>query len=271
VGNPAGGKILSKSLSVSKTARKSALEMTFRSKASHIGSCLSVIDLLAVAFTQKMLDINYNHNEILLSKGHAAAGLYSVLNALDLLETPLQSYCEDGSQLYGHVNHHVSQQIPLSTGSLGHGLPFGLGIAIANKKHRNRQKTIVIISDGELNEGTTWESALVAPQHSLSELILIIDRNQIQSLGFTEETLRLNPIDKKWESFGWDVIEIDGHDHAEILRAISTKSRKPLCVIANTVKGKGVSFMEDSIAWHYKSPTLEELNIALAEIDTTVQ
>lgn len=265
--NPTASTVLTKSKIVAKKARKSALEMTTRSKASHIGSCLSVIDLLAVAFSQKTLDEFSSNNEILLSKGHAAAGLYAVLDALHLLKHSLESYCEDESQLYGHVNHHASSQIPLSTGSLGHGLPFALGVALSNKKLGNKQKTIVVISDGELNEGTTWESALVAPQHELSEMILIIDRNRIQSLGFTEETLRLDPIASKWESFGWDVIEIDGHNHTEILHAISSKNTKPLCVIANTVKGKGVTFMENSIEWHYKAPSIEEMDLAFSEID----
>lgn len=260
-----------KSVEVSKKARKSVLEMTNKSKASHVGSCLSVIDLLAVAFTQKIADTGSGDNEILLSKGHAAAALYSVLDALNLLDLPLNTYCEDGAQLYGHVNHHASSQIPLSTGSLGHGLPFAIGIAIANKKLRLKQKTIVIISDGELNEGTTWESALIAPQHELSNLILIIDRNGIQSLGFTEETLKLNPINTKWESFGWDVKIIDGHNHAEILKALEIETEKPICIIADTIKGKGVSFMENSIAWHYKSPSQEEVKMAYSEIDTKTQ
>jgi len=268
VANSTGSAIIAKSKIVSKKARKSALEMTNRSKASHIGSCLSVIDLLAVAFSQKTLDAFSSNNEILLSKGHAAAGLYAVLDALDLLKEPLESYCEDGSQLYGHVNHRASSQIPLSTGSLGHGLPFALGVALANKKLGNKQKTIVVISDGELNEGTTWESALVAPQHDLSELILIIDRNRIQSLGFTEETLKLDPIAPKWESFGWEVSEIGGHNHREILDAISHNSKKPLCIVANTVKGKGVTFMENSIEWHYRAPSTEEMNLAFSEIES---
>lgn len=259
--------VVSKSLQVALKARKSALTMTNQSKASHIGSCLSVIDLLAVIFTQKNLVTSASRNDVLLSKGHAAAGLYAVLDALNLLREPIDAYCKDGSQLYGHVNHHVSPQIPLSTGSLGHGLPFGIGLALSNKKLEFQQKTIVIISDGELNEGTTWESALVAPQNNLTNLTLIIDRNGIQSLGFTEETVRLNPIAPKMESFGWNVLEIDGHDHEKILDGISRNSDKPLCIIATTIKGKGVSFMENSIAWHYKSPTLEELNLAFFEID----
>jgi transketolase len=245
--------------------------MTHNSKASHVGSCLSVIDLLAVAFTQKISNAASVNNEILLSKGHAAAALYSVLDALNLLDLPLSSYCEDGAQLYGHVNHHASSLIPLSTGSLGHGLPFALGLALANKKLGLKQKTIAIISDGELNEGTTWESALVAPQHELSNLILVIDRNGIQSLGFTEETLKLNPINTKWESFGWNVQIIDGHNHREIFNALDIESDRPICIIADTIKGKGVSFMENSIAWHYKSPSKAELEIGYSEIDATTQ
>lgn len=265
--NLADDKSILKSLEVSSKARKSVINMTHLSKASHVGSCLSVIDLLAVAFTQKVSEAESANNEIILSKGHAAAALYSVLDALNLLHLPLSTYCEDGAQLYGHVNHHASLQIPLSTGSLGHGLPFALGLSIANKKLKLTQKTLVVISDGELNEGTTWESALVAPQHELSNLILIIDRNGIQSLGFTEETLKLNPINTKWESFGWNVHIIDGHNHAEILKVLKTEADRPTCIIANTIKGKGVSFMENSIAWHYKSPNKAEVEMAYAEID----
>lgn len=248
---------------VARKARVSSLKMTHESKASHIASCLSVIDVLAVALVEKFSTKNPIEFDVLLSKGHAAAALYSVLDAVGELAIPLDTYCKDDSPLYGHVNHHASPHIPLSTGSLGHGLPFGLGIAFAKKFNGIKQKTVVIMSDGECDEGTTWESAMIANHHKLDQLVAIIDRNKIQSLGNTEDVLKLEPFKEKWIAFGWEVRDIDGHDHDEISNALNTQSEHPVCVIANTIKGKGVNFMEDSVAWHYKSPNDEELNRAI--------
>ena len=176
----------------------------------------------------------------------AAAGLYAVLHSLGLLNSDLDDFCKDNSKIYGHINHLASSHISLSTGSLGHGLPFGVGIALANKLKKSNSKVFVVISDGELNEGTTWESALFAGHHSLSNLVVVIDRNRIQSLGFTEDTLKLDPIDEKWQSFGWNTVEIDGHNYGEILDAAILETTKPLCVVANTIKGKGVTYMENT-------------------------
>lgn len=248
---------------VARKARVSSLKMTHASKASHIASCLSVIDVLAVAFVEKFSAKNSVEFDVLLSKGHAAAALYSVLDAVGQLDTPLETYCKDTSPLYGHVNHHASPHIPLSTGSLGHGLPFGLGIALAKKLNGIKQKTVVIMSDGECDEGSTWESAMIANHHKLDQLVAIVDRNKIQSLGNTEDVLKLEPFKDKWIAFGWDVHNVDGHNHDEILKALKKPSESPVCIIANTIKGKGVHFMEDSVAWHYKSPTDDELNQAI--------
>jgi transketolase len=248
---------------IAKIARVSSLKMTHASKASHIASCLSVIDVLTVALVEKFSSKNPDTYDVLLSKGHAAAALYSVLDAVGELGLPLDSYCHDESPLYGHVNHHASPHIPLSTGSLGHGLPFGLGIALAKKLNGIKQKTVVIMSDGECDEGTTWESAMIANHHKLDQLVAVIDRNKIQSLGNTEDVLKLEPFKEKWIAFGWEVRDIDGHDHDEILNALKKQSDRPVCIIANTVKGKGVHFMEDSVAWHYKSPNDEELDRAI--------
>lgn len=258
--------ITKKSTKVASQARINSLIMTSEKSASHIGSCFSVIDILSVLFAQKILDKDRSQDEIILSKGHAAAGLYAVLDSFNLLDCDLADYCEENSQIYGHVNHHASSGILLSTGSLGHGLPFGVGVALANKFNKIEATTYVVVSDGELNEGTTWESALVAAHHELVNLVVVIDRNRIQSLGFTEETLKLDPIKDKWEAFGWEVFEIDGHNHEEILNACENSAHKPTCIVANTIKGKGVSFMEDTIAWHYKSANKEELNQAIMEI-----
>ncbi len=247
-------------------SRIKAVQITSQAKSSHIASCLSVVDILSVLFSLKLKSEQNALDEVILSKGHAAAALYSVLDSHGLLLSNLDDFCKDNSKIYGHINHLASSHIPLSTGSLGHGLPFGVGIALANKFKGLNAKTYVVISDGELNEGTTWESALFAGHHDLSNLVVIIDRNRIQSLGFTEDTLRLDPINKKWESFGWNTLEIDGHHCSEILDATLTETVRPLCIIANTLKGKGVTFMENTIDWHYKSADQKELQDAINQI-----
>lgn len=259
--------ILEASRVIARDARIKSLTMTSSRKTSHIASCFSVIDILAVLFSQKQTQMAESRSHVILSKGHAAAALYGVLDSVGQLTDDLESFCAPDSSLYGHVNHHASKEISLSTGSLGHGLPFGLGIAIANTKKGSNVKTFVVVSDGELNEGTTWESALVAGHLELRNLVVIIDRNRIQSLGFTEQTLKLDPIDDKWRAFGWNVRNIDGHNHDEILKAIETESDQPLCIVANTIKGKGVSFMENTIEWHYKSANPTEFQIAMDEIE----
>lgn len=248
-------------------ARISALNMTAKARASHIGSCFSVMDILALLFSVKFNSRSNQNDDVILSKGHAAAALYATLEAHNALDADSDSFCEDGSKIYGHVNHHASSHIPLSTGSLGHGLPFGVGLSLAKKKRKLDELTIVVMSDGELNEGTTWESALISAHQELINLIVVIDRNNIQSLGFTEQTLRLEPIDAKWNSFGWETRIVNGHNFGELYDAIYTKSLKPICVIAETVKGKGVSFMENTIEWHYKSASDSELMTATLEIE----
>jgi transketolase len=227
-----------------------------------------VIDILSTSFFLKKFDSNHAEDSIILSKGHAAAALYAVLNTLGYIgDEKINAYCENGSDLYGHVSHFADNEIPLSTGSLGHGLPFALGMAMAKKKLKVKGLTIVIISDGECDEGTTWESALLASHHELENLILIIDKNGIQSIGTTKETLDLEPLDLKWESFGWQVINVDGHNCDAIELALKTKSKKPKCIIASTTKGKGVDFMEDTIEWHYKSPNEHELTFAMSQLE----
>jgi transketolase len=226
-----------------------------------------VIDILVAAFFLKKTREKRKDDSIILSKGHAAAGLYAVLNAFgEINDSDIVDYGTDGSKFYGHVNHNASSLIPLSTGSLGHGLPFGLGIAISMKKRKSDSKSIVVISDGECDEGTTWESALLASHNELNNLILIIDNNGIQSLGTTKDTLNLEPLMDKWVSFGWNVQSINGHDLDALIEAIEKPSDKPLCIVANTVKGKGVDFMENSVDWHYKSPNDTELANGISQV-----
>jgi len=256
---------------LAKAARKSILEMTHRAQVSHVASALSVVDILAAIYARpgaprlQTLD-EFDREIVILSKGHSAAALYAVLSELDFFPKDwLDEYCKDSARLGGHVTSKGVPGVELSTGSLGHGLPYGLGIALSRKFSNVSSPVIVVISDGECNEGTTWESALIANRFKLDNLIVVIDRNRIQSLDFTESTIPLEPLGGKWKSFGWQVAEINGHSIGEIQSALETRTTCKV-VIANTIKGKGVSFMENSVKWHYKPPSDKELELALLEV-----
>lgn len=261
----AQGRILSKS------ARASILKMTHGAQVSHVASALSVVDILSAIYSRSSAptpkDASSDDREIvILSKGHAAAALYSILSELGFFPKDwLDSYCKDSAPLGGHVTSKGVPGVELSTGSLGHGMPYGLGVAISRKISNILSPVFIVISDGECNEGTTWESALIANRFKLDNLVVIIDRNRIQSLDFTENTIPLEPLGDKWKSFGWEVAEVDGHSIEEIQKALSGRTTCKV-LIANTTKGKGVSFMEDSIEWHYKSPNNEQLELALLEV-----
>ena len=267
-------KSIQTSAQLAKEARKLILQITNSAKAPHIGSSLSVIDILATLYhdvanicPQEIL--NPKRDMVILSKGHAASALYSILALTEFISvSELLKYCQNGSLLGGHVTSTPTNGVELSTGSLGHGMPYGLGLAL-NQKLRNfsRSRTFVVMSDGECNEGTTWESALIAQQFNLNNLVVIIDRNRLQSIGGTEETIALEPLRDKWEAFNWEVRVIDGHNHEEIKSSLEIGA-KPICVIANTVKGKGISYMENSNLWHYRSPSSEEVLQALGEIES---
>ena len=252
-------------------ARQEILKMTSTAKASHVGSALSVIDILAVLYSG-IADVNpQNLNEsnrdiVILSKGHAASAIYSVLALKGFFSLDwLAQYCGNGAPLGGHVTSKGVPGVELSTGSLGHGLPYGLGIAFSRKRSLVPGRVFVVMSDGECDEGTTWESALLAHHHELNNLTVIVDRNGIQSLKETEETLKLEPFAEKWRAFGWDVHEIDGHNYQELTKRLTQQSQ-PTVVIAETTKGKGVSFMENSVLWHYRPPNEDELAKALSEV-----
>ncbi len=259
---------------LAQSARSSALVMCARAKAAHIGSSLSIMDILAVLYSggARITPDNVNdanRDVVVVSKGHAAAGVYAVLAHSGFFPLDwLDSYCMDGGRLGGHVTSPGIPGVEFSTGSLGHGLPFGAGVALAKKSSGNTGQVLVIVSDGEMDEGTIWETALLAAHNNLKNLTAIVDRNHLQSLGSTEETVRLEPLADKWESFGWHVVTIDGHDHLAIKEALvlSASQHQPALVIANTVKGKGVSFMENEVLWHYRSPAEEFLDRALEEV-----
>lgn len=254
--------------------RMSALEMTSLGNSSHIGSIFSIADILAVLYGQVL---NYKTNEpkyqgrdrFILSKGHAGAGVYAVLAEVGFLKKKqLKTHYQNGSFLSGHVSHKNIPGVELSTGSLGHGLPVAGGMALAGKINKNPYRVFVVMSDGECDEGSNWEAILFSAHHQLDNLVVIVDRNKLQSIHSTEDTLALEPFADKWVAFGWEVLEVDGHNCVELLTACQTKKiNKPLCIIANTIKGKGVSFMENNVLWHYRSPQGEDYKKAKLELE----
>jgi transketolase len=252
-------------------ARHEIVKMTNIAKASHVASALSVVDILGVLYTTatNITPLNLadkNRDIVILSKGHAAAALYSILALQDFFPISwLSQYCNNDAPLGGHVTSKGVPGVELSTGSLGHGLPYGLGIALSRKKTGVPGRVFVVLSDGECDEGTIWESAMIANHHELNNLVVIIDRNKIQSLTFTEDTLKLEPFADKWKAFGWDVETVPGHDYELLIDAMENQSG-PKCIIADTTKGKGIGFMENSVLWHYKSPNEEDMSKALEEL-----
>ena len=245
---------------IAKKARLKALEMTHSARAAHIGSSLSVIDIAVALFAHSLRKPD-SGDVVLVSKGHAAAGIYAVLNQFNVIpDSWVDDYCKNGSPLGGHITSTNVPLLELSTGSLGHALPFGVGRALAKKRKRQTGQVFVILSDGECDEGSNWEAALLAGHLELGHLVVFIDRNRLQSLGDTEKTIALEPLSDKWLAFNWDVYEIDGHNLGQLNEAVKMKSsNKPKLFICNTVKGKGVDFMENTVKWHYRPPSDDEL------------
>ena len=249
--------------------------MVTRARASHIGSALSIADIVAVLYG-RTLSVNPSapdhpeRDRFILSKGHACVAVYAALAETGFIDPALlETYGTDGSALMAHISHKVPGA-EFSTGALGHGLPFGTGKALAAKRQGKGWRTVVLTSDGEWGEGSNWEAALFAAHHKLDNLLCIIDYNKLQSLTTVEETLRLEPLHSKFDAFGWAVNEVDGHDHEALATALDAGSwpaGKPAMLIAHTTKGKGVSFMENKVEWHYRNPTPELLAHAIAEID----
>lgn len=258
--------------------RADALRMIHRAGASHAGACLSMADLLAVLYG-RVLDVDParpdwpDRDRFILSKGHGAAIVYAALAERGFFPREwLEDYCRDGSPLGGHISSHGVPGVEVSTGSLGHGLSIGCGVALAGKRDSRPYRVFVMLSDGELDEGSNWEPILFAPHHGLDNLVAIVDYNKIQSFGGVSEVLELAPLAEKWRAFRWAVREIDGHDHAEIedaLTSLPAEPGRPTVVIAHTIKGKGVSFMEGQLLWHYRPPDAEQLKLALAELEAS--
>ena len=260
---------------LARKVRLHSVHMTSRGGSSHVGAAFSIADILSVLYGQVMqIDPNRpratSRDRFILSKGHAGAAVYATLAECGFFPTEkLATHYQDGSDLSGHVSHKGVPGVEFSTGSLGHGLPVATGMAYAAKHRDERHRVFVLLGDGECDEGSNWESILFAAHHGLDRLVAIIDYNKIQSLAPVEETLGLEPFTDKWRSFGWSVVETDGHDHAQLSEALADRHTpgKPTCVIAHTTKGKGVSFMENSVLWHYRTARGEELEAALAELE----
>jgi transketolase len=255
--------------------RLDVLRMTSRSGASHVGSAFGVADILAVLYGRPVMRYRakepawQDRDRFILSKGHAGSAVYAALAHCGFFEREkLDTYYADGSVLSGHVSHKGVPGVEVSTGSLGHGLGIGAGMALALKGKPGAPRVFVVLSDGECDEGSTWEAVMFAAHHRLDNLIAIVDYNKIQSLAPVADTLALEPFADKWVAFNWDVVQADGHDHDALTDALMMPSTgRPRVLLAHTVKGKGVSFMQHSVLWHYRCARGDEFDAALQELE----
>jgi transketolase len=263
------------SIEFAKQVRTHVLRMVHHSNASHVGSCFSIADIVAVLYVHCLnlrpdLTNWSERDRFILSKGHSCAVIYAALALKGFISMDeLESYATDGSRLMAHISHKVPG-VEFSTGSLGHGLPFATGKALAAKKQGANWRVFTLLGDGEMDEGSNWEALLFACHHRLDNLVVIIDYNKLQSLDTVANTIGLEPLEAKLSAFGWSVREVNGHDHEQLdlaLSCIPWEFGKPSVLIAHTTKGKGVSFMENAIKWHYSSPNSQELSQALAELE----
>lgn len=253
--------------------RKDVMNLVYQAKTGHTGSDLSCADLLVALYYDVMAVEPANPNradrdQYIQSKGHAAEVLWAVLADRGFIDkTELDSFSQFGSPLIGHPNNKVAG-VEMNTGSLGHGLPVSVGIALAGKMDDKAFHTYTLMGDGELAEGSVWEGAMAAAHYHLDNLTAIIDRNSLQITGASEGVMGLEPLNEKWQAFGWEVHEIDGNNMEEIVSNLKTPNQpgKPKLVIAHTIKGKGVSFAENQAGWHHKVPTDQELASALEQL-----
>jgi transketolase len=253
--------------------RRDIVTMIDAAQLGHIGGDLSVTDILVTLFGA-VLDVDPerpdrpDRDRFVLSKGHCAAALYATLAHCGFFpREELRTFMAPLSMLNGHPDRKKVPGVETNTGPLGHGFPVAVGCALAGKLRAASWRTFVVLGDGEMQEGSNWEAAMTAPHYELAAITAIVDRNRLQQGARTEETKRLEPFAPKWESFGWEVREIDGHDHGALLDACTPSTTgKPVAVIANTIKGKGVSFIEDRVEWHHKVPNAEQVQAALEEL-----
>jgi len=251
------------------------LSMSHRAGTAHLAGALSCADLLAVLYGGGVIQIDpkkpkdSKRDRLIFSKGHAISALYAALAMTGFFsEKDLENYNEEKGHLPEQPSPGCAPGVEWATGSLGHGLGVGLGMALAGKIHQQDYRTFVLMSDGECQEGSVWEAAMFAPRHQLGNLVAMVDFNKWQATGRSTEIMQMEPMADKWRSFGWEAREVNGHSVAEIHQALTTPWAKdrPLAVVAHTVKGKGVSFIEDDNNWHYRSPTAEEIEKAKKEL-----
>lgn len=255
-----------------KNIRKSVLNMVYYSKSSHVGTCLSIVDILYTLYF-RVLNITPDNpkeadrDKFILSKGHGSAALYATLAERGFFPKEyLDRFYIDGGILPGHLDMEAIPGIETSSGSLGHGLSIGLGMAIANKQMNNPGQIFVLLGDGECNEGSIWEAIMLASSLKLHNMTAIVDYNGLQGFGKTNEVINQENIADRWKAFGWQVYEADGHNVHEMERILKIPHSTPKVLIAYTVKGKGVSFMENKLEWHYKSPNNQQYNQAVKEV-----
>ncbi|CAN5419668.1 transketolase [soil metagenome] len=256
-----------------RSTRRSVVRMIAKAGLGHIGGDLSVTDILTTLF-ESVLNLDpsnpqwIDRDHFILSKGHCAASLYATLAATGFFpQAELLTFMAPLSALNGHPNRNKVPGVETNTGPLGHGLPVGVGAAIAAKLAGRDSRTVVVLGDGELQEGSNWEALMAGAHFGLENLTVVVDRNRLQQGARTEETNGLDPLDAKLAAFGWEVREIDGHDYAALVDAFArSKTGRPVAIIANTVKGKGISFIEDRVEWHHKVPTAEQVDLAMKEL-----
>lgn len=262
------------SIELAKQIRKVTAKMVYQANASHIGGALSMADILAVLYSEVLKFDSHNPNDenrdrFILSKGHTCASYYATLGLMGYFPmTLLDEFAQEGSLLIEHTSHYIPG-VELSTGSLGHGLPVGCGIAYGSKKLNKSFRTYVIVGDGDMEEGSNWEAILLGAQLKLDNLCLIIDYNKIQCFGRTNDIINFEPYSEKFKAFNWNCIELDGHDHNALRRAFNEAEKvknKPTVILAHTIKGKGWKEMEDTLFSHYHSPNEEEYNILMEDL-----
>lgn len=259
--------------------RKTVLSLLHKTKGPHIGSSFSCVEIL-VALYFKYLNVapanprDPGRDRFIFSKGHASPALYAVLYERGFLtDNDLDGFAVNGGVFEQHPNLDISRGVEVSTGSLGHGLSIGAGMALAAKRDGKDYRVCVLTSDGELNEGSIWEAVLFSAHHKLDNLLLVVDYNKMQALGFTKDTLELDPMHAKFEAFGWACKEVDGHQFPSVIGALDSfpfEKNKPSVIVAHTTKGKGVSFMENSLYWHYSCPNEDECRLALGELNQSM-
>lgn len=254
--------------------RRHAIEMVHQAHASHIGGVLSVADIVAVLFGSiAKLDNEFptwpDRDRIVLSKGHNGIAIYAALAESGFFPVELlDTYGKDGSPLSCHVSHMNVPGVEISTGSLGHGVCIACGMALNAKIRKKNYRTFAIVGDGECNEGAVWETAMLAAQKCLSNFTIIVDCNGLQAMGDCADVINMEPLADKWNAFGFHVIEVDGHDHDALRAAFNEDTQnKPKVILAKTIKGKGISFMENQLIWHYRDPQGDAYDKAIAELE----